>query len=334
MRKTAPAKALLAAAFAAAFFLAALAAGLAAPAGAYAQEINFGIISTESTQNLKSVWDPFIEDLRKETGLDVKAFFATDYACIIEGMRFGKVQLAWYGNKSAMEAVDRAEGEVFLQTVNFDGTDGYYSHIIANASSPLSSIEDMFAKASDLNFGNGDPNSTSGFLVPGYYVFAMNSKDANRIFKRTLTSNHEANALSVASGQLDVATCNSEALERLKVTFPDKRDQIKVIWTSPLIPADPLVRRKDMPADIKKKLDDFFLAYGQRGNPHEAEVLKALQWKGFKRSTNDQLDPIRELELFKEKRGLEDKQSADAKDLARIAEIDAQLGQLAGKKKK
>ena len=55
--------------------------------------------------------------MAEETGLKVNAFFASDYAGVIEGMRFGKVQVAWYGNKSAMEAVDRANGEIFAQSV-------------------------------------------------------------------------------------------------------------------------------------------------------------------------------------------------------------------------
>ncbi|MDR1039558.1 MAG: phosphonate ABC transporter substrate-binding protein [Deltaproteobacteria bacterium] len=296
--------------------------GTAAAAGA--QELNFGIISTESSQNLRTMWDPFLDDMRKQTGLDIKAFFATDYAGIIEGMRFDKVQLAWYGNKAAMEAVDRADGEVFMQTLAADGSAGYYSHIIANVSSPLNSIEDMFREAKTLNFGNGDPNSTSGFLVPGYYVFALNGVDAKTAFRRTVTSNHESNALSVANGQVDVATCNSEALERLAVTFPDKRALIKVIWTSPLIPSDPLVRRKDMPQALKEKIDEFLLAYGQ-SDQREAEILKALQWRGFRISDNDQLIPIRQLELFKDKKALEDRGNLNAQQRERLTAIDAEL---------
>ena len=89
--------------------LTALALGLSLTS-AMAQDINFGFISTESSQNLKSDWQPLIDDMEKQTGLKVKAFFATDYAGIIEAMRFNKVQLAWMGNKSAMEAVDRSNG--------------------------------------------------------------------------------------------------------------------------------------------------------------------------------------------------------------------------------
>ena len=84
-------------------------------------QINFGIISTESASALEASFGPFIADMSKSLGVPVKAFFASDYAGVIEGMRFNKVQVAWFGNKSAMEAVDRANGEVFAQMVNADG---------------------------------------------------------------------------------------------------------------------------------------------------------------------------------------------------------------------
>ncbi|HCR5716047.1 TPA: phosphate/phosphite/phosphonate ABC transporter substrate-binding protein, partial [Shigella flexneri] len=148
---------------------------LLTPAHAEEQEkaLNFGIISTESQQNLKPQWTPFLQDMEKKLGVKVNAFFfAPDYAGIIQGMRFNKVDIAWYGNLSAMEAVDRANGQVFAQTVAADGSPGYWSVLIVNKDSPINNLNDLLAKRKDLTFGNGDPNSTSGFLVPGYYVFA------------------------------------------------------------------------------------------------------------------------------------------------------------------
>src|SRR5690606_39794889 len=120
------------------------------------------------------------------TGMEIKAFFAPDCAGIIQGMRFDRVDVAWYGNKSAMEAVDRAGGEVIMQTVAADGGPGYWSLLIAHKDSPINSVEDMLREAGQLTLGNGDPNSTSGFLVPGYYVFAKNDVDAKNIFKRKI----------------------------------------------------------------------------------------------------------------------------------------------------
>ncbi len=180
--------------------------------------INFGIMSTESSQNLKTIWQPFLDDMSKKTGLKVNATFASDYAGLIQGMRFNKVDVAWLGNKAAMEAVDRSNGEIFAQTSAANGAAGYWSLLIVRKDSPINSVEDMLKNAKTLTFGNGDPNSTSGYLVPGYYVFAKNHVDASTAFKRTLNSSHEVNALSVAKGQLDVATFNTESWDRLAVT--------------------------------------------------------------------------------------------------------------------
>src|SRR5262249_12289455 len=124
---------------------------LAAPARA-ADEINFGIISTETTANLKSIWEPFIADMNKKMGLPVKAFYASDYAGVIEAMRFNKVQIAWFGNKSAMEAVDRASGEIFAQSVDKDGNPGYWSHIIVHKDSPFQKLEDILKCDKLLDF--------------------------------------------------------------------------------------------------------------------------------------------------------------------------------------
>jgi hypothetical protein len=107
------------------------------------KELNFGIISTESSQNLKGMWDPFLAEMSKHTGMKINAFFAPDYAGIIQGMRFNKVDVAWYGNKSAMEAVDRAGGEVFAQTVAANGNPGYWSLLIAHKDSAVNSVDDM-----------------------------------------------------------------------------------------------------------------------------------------------------------------------------------------------
>src|SRR5262249_8258678 len=149
-----------------------LAGGLAAARAESPAEINFGVISTEASMNQKKNWEPFVEAMSKATGLRVKAFYATDYAGVIEAMRFNKVHVAWFGNKSGMEAVDRANGEVFAQVVAKDGSTGYYSHVIVRADSPYGKLDDLLKCDKTLNFGIGDPNSTSGFLVPTSYIFA------------------------------------------------------------------------------------------------------------------------------------------------------------------
>lgn len=299
-------------------------------AGAFAQDsLNMGLISTESSQNLKADWQPLIDDLSKQTGLKVNAFFAPDYAGIIEGMRFNKVQLGWFGNKSAMEAVDRANGEVFAQKVNADGTLGYYSYLIVNRESPLQTLDDVLKNAKSLSFGNGEPNSTSGYLVPGFYVFAQNKIDAKTAFRITRSANHETNALAVANKQVDVATNNSENLEKIKERFPEKYKDIRVVWTSPLIPLDPLVMRKDLSEATKAKIRNFFYNYAKSDPREKAIVMKISQLAGFKESSDKQLQPIRQIELFSQRTKVEaDAALGDADKKAKLADIDKKLAAL------
>ena len=145
---------------------------------------------------LRDMWEPFIQDMRRETGLKINAFYATDYTGVIEAQRFNKVQVAWYGNKSAIEAVDRANGEVFAQFIDLHGTPGYYSYVITHRDSGIASLEDMFAKAKGLTYGSGDPQSTSGTLVPGFYVFAQRGLEAKDVFKVTRPASHGVNLLA------------------------------------------------------------------------------------------------------------------------------------------
>ena len=294
------------------------------------KEINFGIISTESSQNLKSDWQPVLDDMAKKLGMKVNGFFASDYAGIIEGMRFNKVQVAWFGNKSAMEAVDRASGEVFAQMINADGTLGYYSHLIVHKDSPIKSLDDMLKQGKNLSFGNGDPNSTSGFLVPGYYVFSQNNIDPKTFFKVSRGANHESNALAVANKQVVVATNNSENLDKIKDKLPGKFNDIRVIWTSPLIPSDPLVIRKDLSEPLKGKIKEFFYSYGKGSQQEKDNLYKLSKLSSFKLSTNSQLIPIRQLELFKDRNKIDaDASLAAADKQAKLADIDRQLAALA-----
>lgn len=300
------------------------------------KQLNFGIISTESSAALSKSFEPMLKDLEKAIGVPVKAYFAQDYAGVIEGMRFKKVDLAWYGNKSAMEAVDRAGGEVFVQTTKADGTKGYYSLLLVNKSrNDLNALADVLDCKKGLNFGNGDANSTSGNLVPSYYVFALNKVNPNDCYKNVAVSNHEGNALAVAMGQVDFATNNTESMDRLAQSRPDDFAKIKEIWRSPLIPSDPLVWRKDLPADMKAKIHSFFLGYGRLGTPEDVkrarEILKTTSdgWGPFVASSDAQLYPIRQLELFKSKLKVENDEKISADDKkAKVAEIDAKLAEL------
>src|SRR4030095_753330 len=140
-----------------------MAAAAALVSRAHAQapsEINFGVIATESQASARPRWVPFIADMERAVGMKINAFFAPDYAGIIEAMRFNRVQIAWYGNASAIQAVDRANAEVFVQSTYSTGREGngYYSVLIVHRDSPIRNLDDIINAPRRFTFGNGDPN--------------------------------------------------------------------------------------------------------------------------------------------------------------------------------
>jgi len=296
---------------------------------AIAKEISFGIIATDSASAQRERWEPFFKDMEKATGLTVKSFYAPDYAGVIEAMRFNKVQVAWYGNKAAMEAVDRANGEVFAQVGYADGTWGYHALLITHKDSPYKNVDDVIKNGKNINFGIGDPNSTSGFLVPTYYIFAQKKIEARDTFKTVRNASHGANIQAVLAKQVDVATNNTEDFGRLEATKPELASQIRVIWKSPLIPSDPFVWRKDLDKETKDKIRKFVLEYA-KNNPAEKEVLKNIyNYAGFRASTDAQLNPIRQLELFKDRQKVvSDASLTDADKKKKLADIDAALAKV------
>lgn len=302
--------------------------GLAATA-LQAQEINFGVIATDSASTQRERWEPFFADMAKKTGLTIKSFYAPDYAGVIEAMRFNKVQVAWYGNKAAMEAVDRSNGEVFAQVMYADGTFGYHGLLVAHKDSPYNSVDDVLKNSKSINFSIGDPNSTSGFLVPTFYVFAKNGVDHRTAFKTVRNASHGANLQAVLAKQVDVATNNTEDLTKLENSKPELASQVKVLWKSPLIPSDPFVWRKDLDPAVKAKLKAFVLGYAKT-DPAEKAILKNIySYGGFRESNNDQLIPIRQLELFRDRAKAESNDKLSADEKARLlADIDRRLAAL------
>jgi phosphonate transport system substrate-binding protein len=289
--------------------------------------LNFGIVPTESAANLRKDYEPLRADLAMALGMKIELFFAADYTSVIEAMRFDKIQLALFGNNSAIDAVDRAKAEVFAQTVDKDGNPGYWSLIVVHRDSPIATLEELLARRRELTFAMGDHQSTSGTLVPGYYAFAKNGVNPAKEFKALRNSNHEANILAVANKQIDACTCSNEAIFRLEQSLPEVAKRIKPIWKGPLIASDPLLVRSELPAELKAKLASFFAAYGKTAA--ERKGIEALKWSGFRVSGNEQLVPYRLLRVLKEKAGVEaDERMAPEVKAAKLTALGAKQAEL------
>ncbi len=174
--------------------------------------------------------------MKKQTGLTIKPYFASDYTALIEAMRFKQVQLGWFSNLSGLEAVRRGDGEVFAHIHRPDaGVSGYNSVIIVNANSGIT-LDRLLTCDKSLSFGLGDARSTSGTLAPMTYLFAPKNIDPQNCFRAVRSANHQANLVAVANGVVDAATNNSTALTMLRNSRPEIAAKVKVIWTSPRLP--------------------------------------------------------------------------------------------------
>jgi phosphonate transport system substrate-binding protein len=279
--------------------LASLAACAPAATGPAAGELRFSILSVETAQNLQDRWAPILADMSLATGMKVTPFFSTNYTALIEAMRFKQTDVGWFSNESGLEAVRRANGEVFARTTEATGQDGYHSVLLVNAKSDIT-LDRVLKCDKTLTFGMGDAKSTSGTLAPLTYLFAPKNIDPATCFKTVRSgATHQANMFSVAHGQLDVATNNDRGLTLARQRGVPEVNDVKVIWTSPLLPEDPIIWRKDLDAPVKEKIRQFFLTYGQGDTPtaqrQKVNIVK-LSIGGFVPADDDHLLPVREIE--------------------------------------
>lgn len=262
------------------------------------QVLNFSIVPAEDQASMSRVWQPLLEDLNKQTGLTVKASFASNYMGMIEAMRFKQVQVGWFSALPALEAVNRADAEVLGRIVDKGGQGIYESVLITHKGSGIT-LDDVLKCGKRYDFGIGDPNSTSGTLAPLAYLFAPRGIEPTDCFKTVRSASHQANLFAVANGVLDVATNNTVGLVFAKRENPRLADQIQVIWTSVPLPESSILVRKDVDPQVKEKLRHFFMTYGTASGPegdHERQVLNNLEYGGFRPADDSYLDPVRLME--------------------------------------
>jgi phosphonate transport system substrate-binding protein len=276
---------------------------LAVPAAAQGRrEVVFSILSAESQSSAEKDWAPFLADMSKAIGRPVKAFYGSNYTTLIEGMRFKQVDLGWFTNLSGLEAVRRSNAEVFARSVNPSGHDGYNPVVVVRKGSGVT-LAKILKCDRTLNFGMGDPKSTSGTLAPLTYLFAPRKIDPARCFRTVRSANHETNLFSVASGTLDAATNNTASMDRLRLLKTSMAARtlgaVQIVWTGPLIPEDPILWRRDLDPALKKKLAAFLFSYGVGRTPEAARqraILVQIQTLPFKPANNAHLIPVREME--------------------------------------
>ncbi|WGM45385.1 hypothetical protein KOAAANKH_00247 [Brevundimonas sp. NIBR10] len=267
-------------------------------------KIVFTVLSAEGQASSGPLWQPLLDDLEREIGIPVEPIFATNYSVLVEAMRANQAQIGWFSALPAVQAIDRSQGEVIARTVDTEGKDSYTSTLIVKKGSGIT-VDDVARCGKRYTFGIGDAQSTSGTLAPLTYFFGPRNITPSACFSTVRSANHQANSFSIANGQVDVATSNSVNLIFLRRQNPQIADQIETIWESPPIPESGIVLRKDLPADLKAKIREFFVTYGQGAGPDSARqrtVMEGLNYSQFREADDTYLNPIREMKADQARR--------------------------------
>ena len=297
-------------------------------------ELNFSIASAEDQASMSKVWQPLLDDLNRQTGLNVKAHFASNYTAQIEAMKFNQVQLGWFPALATLQAVRRADGEVLGRVVGANGQGMVYASVLlVKKGSPIT-LEDVLKCGKRYSFGLGDAQSTSGTLAPMAYIFIPHNIDPQQCFSVVRQSSHQANLFAAANGVLDVVTNNTIGVLFAQRENPDKAKQVQVIWTSPPLPESSIVVRKDLDPAIKAKLRDFFFKYGTASGAegdHERSVMKGLTYGGFRAADISYLDPVAQMQASADL--AQARKSGDAGKIAAAQkDYDATMAQIASHK--
>jgi phosphonate transport system substrate-binding protein len=256
------------------------------------KELTFALLSTENAADITRRWGPIVGQLEKDLGVKVKYTTATDYRGTIEALKFNKAQLGHLGPKSYVEASNNnyANVEPVAQLQLANGSLGYRSCLIVHADSDVFSPEDMAGKT----FAFNDPNSTSGYLVPSTFFLNEMGIDPQKHFSKVIFSgSHEASILAVANKKVEVASTNLPDLQQLTRENKVPRGGLRVIWVSRLIPNDPVVVRKDLPASLRSAVAESLTTMKAR----HPEALKEIgAWVGgFVPADDAKYQVIREL---------------------------------------
>ncbi len=225
---------------------------------------NIGILGGENAQDRMTNLECFRAKVEAELGVPTKLFTPADYDGVIQGLLGGSLDFAWLGASAYAktyltnpEAVD-----VMLTKQNTDGTTGYYAIGFARADSGITSMEDAQGKV----FAFADPNSTSGYLVPGAELQETYGKLEDYFAEVKMSGGHEQSIVGVANGDFDAAVSwadglgnwedgfNSGAFRKAADSGLVDMTTLVEIWRSKLIPEGPMVMRKTLPQDTKDKM--------------------------------------------------------------------------------
>jgi phosphonate transport system substrate-binding protein len=266
-----------------------LAALVATATGAHAQAggvLRVSAIPDEAPTELQRKFKPLGEYLKQATGLDVQFIPVTDYAAVVEGLASNKIDLAWLGGFTYVQARHRTNGGVVPIAQRAEDAK-FTSRFIVPVGSTAKTLADLKGKT----FAFGSPSSTSGSLMPRYYLLQAGI-DPERDFKSVAFSGaHDATVAFVASGRAEAGVLNASVLDKLVETHNANAEKVRVLAvTPPYFDYNWSVRPGLDPA-LTKKLTDAFLKLDP-AQPAMKEIMDLQRASKFIPTQNSNYDAI------------------------------------------
>ncbi len=234
------------------------------------KEFRIGILGGENAQDRMTSNEcvrAYVQDL---LGVETKLFTPADYDGVIQGLLGGTIDMAWLGASAYAKAylTNPEAVDVILVKTNLDGSKGYHSIGFARKDKGITSLADMKGKV----FAFGDPNSTSGYLIPSVEIpEAIGATMENGAYFKEVrfVGGHEQTIVAVNNGDVDGGVTwadgqgkweegyNSGALRKAVDAGLIDMNNLVEIWKSKEIPEGPIVLRRSLPAEVKTKVTDF-----------------------------------------------------------------------------
>jgi len=240
------------------------------------QELTVGLIPAETKIPPETV-EKFRSYLAKETGLNIKMGEYPDYNGVVEALNFNKLDMAYLGPLTYVIAHHKS-GAKAIVAKTAKGVPYYYSYILVHKDAPYNSLDDLIADKANVSFAFGDPNSTSGSLVPGIELKkrgVYRSKSDSDFKSVTFTGAHDVTALSVQNKQVTAGAIDSAYYDKMVAGGKIKDADFKKIWQSEKLFQYPFVVNKTMEQANIDKLRNAFL------NLKDKDILDAFAADGF-----------------------------------------------------
>lgn len=222
---------------------------------------------------------PLFTAVSRDTGLYFDLRVGQSYAAVIEAMKGGQIDLAWFGPVAYVQAREAGAAELLAVSV-LDGESVYYAGIFVARDSPLTSIEDLRGKA--VSFG--DINSGSSFTYQVAMMLDAGLDPARDLGAIRLTGSHAASLSALAEGLVDAACLSFESYVRAVNNGVIAPDAFRVLARSDAIPNPPLALHTGLPDALKSRLRDAF------GRVHEATGITPQMVRGYGGKRVDRYD--------------------------------------------